>query len=66
MSDIPDGVDYNTALVAIAWEMVKSSIHAKTIFAKASPEERIKIMLALYAKAILGVENPTEVEQAEE
>lgn len=66
MSDIPDGVDYTTAQIAIAWEMVKISFDGQVGFSRLSDEDRVKRMLALYAKAIQGVQNPSKVDQSVE
>jgi hypothetical protein len=51
MADIPDGVDYNVARLAIAWEMVKLTLTASSAFKAASNDERIKMLADAYAEA---------------
>jgi len=51
MSDIPDGVDFKTAQMAVAWEIAKKSFTNPAV----SGTERAKQLIELFNQAYYGI-----------
>lgn len=62
-TDLPNGVDYNTMAIALAWEITKHTLSNNNTYGNSTTDERIKIIERIYGKAMhLIIHPPKESE----
>lgn len=58
MADLPEGLDYNTMKLALAWEMVRACIKDKNEFVLVNPKERLALISNLLNQALDQIGKP--------
>lgn len=63
MADIPDGVDFNTAMVALAWEIVKAT-KLKWAIDNEPPEGYLRDVTNEYLKVYKAITEKKPIEKS--